>query len=169
MEGRIRISKSWVKGADGETKTEASDGYVPMNPLLSERLEEWHQGSPYAKTTDFVFPSLKFDGKVPLRASTFVTDHLRLAAKAVGVETADGQRFGLYNLRHSLSNWLVNKGKWDPKTVQSVLRHSKMQTTLDLSTQEDSDETRTARGSFLSAMGRAAIVNKAHWWLPKRL
>jgi hypothetical protein len=65
MEGRIRISKSWVKGEDGETKTEASDGYVPMHPLLSERLEEWHQGSPYAKTTDFLFPSLKFDGKVP--------------------------------------------------------------------------------------------------------
>jgi integrase len=82
-------------------------------------------GSPYAKTTDFVFPSLKFDGKVPLRASTFVTDHLRLAAKAVEAEIADGQRFGLYNLRHSLSNWLVNKGKWDQKTVQSVLRHSK--------------------------------------------
>jgi hypothetical protein len=45
MEGRIRISKSWVKGADGQAKTEASDGYVPMHPLLSERLEEWHQGA----------------------------------------------------------------------------------------------------------------------------
>jgi integrase len=27
-EGRIRISKRWAKGEDGETKTDASDGYV---------------------------------------------------------------------------------------------------------------------------------------------
>jgi integrase len=29
-EERIRVSKRWVKGKDGETKTEASDGYVPL-------------------------------------------------------------------------------------------------------------------------------------------
>ena len=47
----------------------------------------------------------------------------------------------------------MNKGKVEPKTVQGLLRHSKIQTTLDLYTQEDSDETRAAQGSFLSAMG----------------
>jgi hypothetical protein len=46
----------------------------------------------------------------------------------------------------------VNKGKVEPKTVQGLLRHSKIQTTLDLYTQEDSDETRAAQGSFLGAM-----------------
>jgi integrase len=89
---------------------------------------------------------------VPLNACSFVKDHLRVAAKAVGVQIANGQRFGLHNLRHSLSNWLVNKGKVEPKTVQGLLRHSKIQTTLDLYTQEDSDETRAAQGSFLGAM-----------------
>jgi len=77
---------------------------------------------------------------VPLSSCSFVKDHLRPAAKAVGVPIADGQRFGLHNLRHSLSNWLVNKGKLEPKTVQGLLRHAKIQTTLDLYTQEDSDE-----------------------------
>jgi integrase len=76
----------------------------------------------------------------------------------VGVQIADGQRFGLHNLRHSLSNWLVNKGKVEPKTVQGLLRHSKIQTTLDLCTQEDSEETRAAQGSFLSAMGLSSGV-----------
>jgi integrase len=152
-EGRIRISKRWAKGEDGETKTEASDGYVPMHPLLSQHLEDWHRQTPYAKGKDFVFPSLFASGKTPLNACSFVKDHLRVAAKAVGVQIADGQRFGLHNLRHSLSNWLVNKGKVEPKTVQGLLRHSKIQTTLDLYTQEDSDETRAAQGSFLSAMG----------------
>ena len=41
----------------------------------------------------------------------------------------------------------------EPKTLQGLLRHSKIQTTLDLYTQEDSDETRAAQGSFLIAMG----------------
>jgi integrase len=131
-EGRIRISKLWAKGADGETKTEASDGYVPMHPLLSSHLQDWHRQSPHAKGKDFVFPSLTAEGKVPLNACSFVKDHLRVAAKASGVRIEDGQRFGLHNLRHSLSNWLVNKGNVEPKTVQGLLRHSKIQTTLDL-------------------------------------
>jgi integrase len=50
----------------------------------------------------------------------------------------------LHNLRHSLSNWLVNQAKVEPKTVHGILRHAKIQTTLDLHTQEDSDETLVA-------------------------
>jgi integrase len=69
----------------------------------------------------------------------------------VRIET--GQRFGLHNIRHSLSNWLVNKAKVEPKRVQGILRHSKIQTTLDLYTQEDVDEARAAQGAFLHAVG----------------
>jgi len=69
------------------------------------------------------------------------------------VQIQDGQRFGLHNLRDSLSNWLVNKAKVEPKTVQGILRHSRIQTTLDLHTQEDSDEARVAQGEFLKAVG----------------
>jgi integrase len=105
-----------------------------------------------------VFPSLREEGKKPLYASSFVADYLRPAAKKAGVLIADGQRFGLHNLRHSLSNWLVNKAKIEPKTVQGILRHSKIQTTLDLYTQEDSDETRAAQGQFLTAVGMNATV-----------
>ena len=152
-EGRIRISKRWAKGEDGETKTEASDGYVPLHPLLSQHLQEWHRQTPYAKGSDFVFASLTAQGRTPINACSFAKDHLRIVAKAVGVPIADGKRLGLHNLRHSLSNWMVNKGKVDPKTVQGLLRHSKIQTTLDLYTQEDSEETRAAQGAYLSAVG----------------
>ena len=65
-----------------------------------------------------------------------------------------------YNLRHSLSKWLVNKAKVEPKTVQCILRHAKIQTTLDLYTQEDSDETRATHGEFLSAVGMNATVHQ---------
>ena len=107
----------------------------------------------------FVFPSLKAEGRVPLSPAAFVADHLRPAAKKAGVQIEDGQRFGLHNLRHSLSNWLVNKAKVEPKTVQGILRHSRIQTTLDLYTQKDSDEARAAQGEFLQALGmRSELV-----------
>src|SRR5712671_4307356 len=138
-EGRIRISKCWAKGKDGQTKTETSDGYVPLHPTLAARLRSWREQSLYSKDTDFVFPSLRARGRVPLSASVFVADHLRPSAKKAGVHIEDGQRFGLHNLRHSLSNWLVNKAKVEPKTVQGILRHAKIQTTLDLYAQDDGD------------------------------
>jgi integrase len=150
---RIRISKRWAMGEDGETKPEASDGYVPLHSTLSQHLRAWQRQTPYAKTGDFVFPSLKAAGRVALSASIFVADHLRPAAKKAGVQIEDGQRFGLHNLRHSLSNWLVNKAKVEPKTVQGILRHAKIQTTLDLYAQEDGDETRAAQGEYLTALG----------------
>jgi integrase len=158
-EGRIRISKRWAKGEDGETKTDASDGYVPLHSVLAGHLRTWQQQTPHAKETDFVFPSMREKGRKPLCSCVFVADYLRPAAKKAGVHIEDGQRFGLHNLRHSLSNWLVNKAKVEPKTVQGILRHSKIQTTLDLYTQEDSDETRTAQGKFLTEVGMSTTVN----------
>jgi integrase len=69
-------------------------------------------------------------------------------------------RYSIANeLRHSLSNWLVNKAKVDPKTVQGILRHAKIQTTLDVYAQEDSDEIRAAQGEFLTAVGMNATVH----------
>jgi integrase len=156
-EQRIRVSKRWA-GGDGETKTEASDGYVPMHGLLMAHLHAWRCLTPYANEEDFVFPSLKMNGKVPLSASIFVKTHLRSAAIASGMQLAEGQRFGLHNLRHSLSTWLINKAKVDPKIVQGILRHSRVQVTLDLYTQEDSDETRAAQGRFMEALGMSTAI-----------
>jgi integrase len=151
--GSIRVSKRWARGEDGETKTESSDGHVPLHPILSSKLDEWRKETPYANQTDFVFPSFRAGGRKPIYAASFVADYLRPAAIAAGVVIKTGQRFGLHNLRHSLSTWLVNKAKVEPKIVQGILRHSKVQTTLDIYTQEDCDETRAAQGQFLAAVG----------------
>ena len=47
----------------------------------------------------------------------------------------------------------MNNAKVEPKTVQGILRHRKIQTTLDLYTQEDRDETLAAQGEYLTALG----------------
>ena len=144
------------RGKDGPTKTRKSEGHVPLHPALAYQLKEWHAQTPYARPTDFIFPSLKAEGCVPVSPAVFVADHLRPAALKAGVQIPDGHRFGLHNMRHSLSHWLVNKAKVEPKTVQTILRHSRIQTTLDIYTQGDGDETRAAQGAFLKELGMAS-------------
>jgi hypothetical protein len=46
----------------------------------------------------------------------------------------------------------------EPKTVQTILRDSRIQTTLDIYTQGDGDETRAAQGAFLKELGMASEV-----------
>jgi integrase len=78
---------------------------------------------------------------------------LRPAAKKAGVVVPDGHRWDLHNLRHSLSNWLVNKGEGEPEDCAGHLGHSRIQTTLDLYTEEDLDEMFAAQEKFLDAVG----------------
>ena len=61
-------------------------------------------------------------------------DKIRLAAIKVGIRLEPGHRFGFHNFRHSLATFLINKGK-DVKTIQGLLRHAKVTTTLDLYSQ----------------------------------
>ena len=122
---------------------------MPMHPALAQFLQAWKEQTPYAKETDFLFPSLKAEGGFPSLLPCLLPTTCGQQPKRLGLEIPDGYRFGLHNLRHSLSSWLVNKAKADPKTVQSMLRHSRIQTTLDLYTQGDGDETRAAQGAFL--------------------
>jgi len=137
-EERIRISKRWAKGEDGDTKTEASDGYVPLHPMLADRLRAWQLRSPTLPRMIFCFR--------PRRRRENRRSTLRHSLPIICDR-------GLHNLRHSLSNYLVNTARVQPKTVQGILRHSKIQTTLDLYTQSDSNETRAAQGEFLNAVG----------------
>jgi integrase len=152
-QARTRVSKRWANGKDSPTKTESCDGHAPLQPVLAEFLRDWHARTPYGKGTDFVFPSVKKNGRVPLSAAIFVADHLRTAVIKAGIANTPGQRFGFHNFRHSLAQLMTHKAGVSPKTVQSLLRHSRIQTTLDLYTQEDRDESQAAQGAYLKAMG----------------
>jgi integrase len=151
----IDIDRRWSHGQMGKPKSDASAQGVTMGEALASILMEWRSVTPYHKNEDFVFASFRREGRMPITMSNFVCDHLRPAAISAGVVIKDGQRFGLHNLRHSLSNWLVNKGKVRAKTVQGLMRHSKIQTTLDLYAQSDSDEMSHAQGLFAEALGQS--------------
>ena len=56
-----------------------------------------------------------------------------------------------HNLRHSLASFLVRR-KTDPKTVQALLRHSDVKTTLQLYAHSVSEDRMTAQGTMLQAI-----------------
>jgi integrase len=131
----IHLRRVWV-GTDivEHLKTEGSAAPVPLGGLLADALRTWYQQTPYGKPDDWVFPSMKLRGKKPLSASIMAADKIRPAALKVGIRLEPGQRFGFHNFRHSLATFLVSWGK-DVKTIQGLLRHAKVTTTLDLYSQ----------------------------------
>jgi hypothetical protein len=87
-------------------------------------------------------------------------------AQADAISEADGLRVSVVRekwqgsdlllavLRRPLAPcWLVNKAKENPKAVQGILGHLRIQTTLDLYTDENLDEMITAQEEFLDAVG----------------
>ena len=153
LEGEICVSKRWAYGKDGENQDRGVGRSCSDASGSGSTSTRMAQANAARKQADFVFPSIRKPAKKPLYASSFVADYLSPAAITAGISIAEGQRFGLHNLRHSLCNWLVNKAKVQAKTVQSLLRHAQISTTLGLYTQEDRDETQAAQGEFLAALG----------------
>jgi integrase len=113
-----------------------------------------------------VLCQIRLNGKQPRVANMLVEDYLRPAAVRAGVLLShrdeegrlvdiDPRRFGFHNLRHSLASFLI-RIKTDPKTVQTLLRHSDVRLTLQFYTHAISDDRVSAAGAML-----AAILNHA--------
>jgi integrase len=101
-----------------------------MHPLLGEAMLRWRVETPYAGESDWVFALFKRQA-----ASGRKYDRRGLSATCCRAcrrfAKGDMGRFGWHNFRHSLASFLVASGT-ATKTVQELLRHSKVQTTLDL-------------------------------------
>jgi integrase len=67
------------------------------------------------------------------------------------VKLKKGQRFGFHNFRRGLASRLVNQGT-DVKTVQGLLRHSNVKTTLGLYTHQVNSSMLAAQDSMLRAL-----------------
>jgi site-specific recombinase XerD len=88
-----------------------------------------------------------------------VEDYLRPAAVKAGVlKEGEKDRFGFHNLHHSLASFLVRKGT-DVKTVQKMLRHSDVSTTLGIYAHSMSEDRLAAQDEMLAAMMAPSNVN----------
>lgn len=161
-EAVIHVRRTWTCGQVGWPKTKASKGPVPLHPLLAEFMLCWKQKTPYAEPADWVFPSFRLNGKQPRVANMLVEDHLRPAAAKAGILSShrdehgrlvedDPRRFGFHNLRHSLASFLV-RIRTDPKTVQTLLRHSDVKLTLQFYSHAVSQDRMAAAGEMLAAI-----------------
>jgi integrase len=153
----IQLQRVWV-GNDliEHLKTESSSAPIPLGDMLAGTLKRWHAETPYGKPEDWIFPSMKLQGRKPLSASITAADRLRPAAIKAGIRLESGQRFGFHNFRHSLATFLVSKGK-DVKTIQELMRHAKVTTTLQLYSQAIDAAKLEAQQEIASAItGRVA-------------
>ena len=131
-----------------------------MGPLLADIMRKWQRETPYAKSGDWVFPSSKLRGRKPRTGSIMAQDYLRPAAVKAGIlASEDRRRFGFHSLRHSLASYLVTQTKTDVKTVQSMMRHADIGTTLDIYTHAISKDKLVAQNQVMEAMMKPALVN----------
>lgn len=158
----IHVRRTWTCGQIGLPKSKASKGPVPLHPLLAEFMLLWKQKTPYSQSCDWVFPSSRLEGKQPRVANMLVEDHLQPAAVKAGILSShrdirerlvddDPRRFGFHNLRHSLASFLI-RIRTDPKTVQTLLRHSDVKLTLQFYTHAVSRDRMAAAGKILTAI-----------------
>lgn len=151
---KIFVRRSWTRGQIGKPKSKASKAPVPLHSILATFLREWQRETQYSKCDNWVFPSVRLEGKKPRVANMLVEDYLRPAGvKAGAPELQDDQkvRFGFHNLRHSLASFLVDSGT-DPKTVQDILRQADVQTTLKFYAHSKHETKLAAQGQMLEAI-----------------
>jgi len=148
---QILVRRAWSKGKLTCGKTRGSMKPVPMHPALADYLNEWRSMTRYSKDSDWVFASVKENGRIPRSASICGKDYLRPAAVAGGViSEGDKSRFGWHNLRHSLATFFGSNDV-HPSVIQTVLRHARQQTTSRY-IHSVNDKQLEAQGLYLDAI-----------------
>jgi integrase len=131
----VLIRRGVVNGRSGDTKTEASQKSLPIDPRLARFLQELWKRTLHQGPQDWVFAN---KGGRPRGQQNILQRHLRPAALRAGIG-----KIGWHTFRHSYSTMLRGAGA-DIKVQQELLRHSTIQSTLNTYTQAISEQKRTA-------------------------
>jgi integrase len=131
----VYIRRGVVNGRSGDTKTEASQKSLPIDPRLGCFLQELRKSSLHKDHQDWVFANKA--GR-PRGQQNILHRHLRPAALRAGIG-----KIGWHTFRHSYSTMLRGAGT-DIKVQQELLRHSTIQSTLNTYTQAISEQKRSA-------------------------
>lgn len=142
-------------------KTTASAATIPLTAgavtaLRAHRVRQLEQrlraGSAWQETT-YVFTT---EIGTPVSASNYMRRHFYPIAERAGIPTrpqADGtQGLRLHDLRHGCGTLLISLGV-RPKLVQTILRHSRLATTMDLYVHAYDEDLREAVGTLDRALG----------------
>ena len=122
----VMVQRGAVRGRVGDTKTKASFRPLPVDTRLMAPLQELRNRSSYAKQEDFVFAN---DTGRPRWQESILHRQLKPAAVRAGIG-----KIGWHTFRHTYSTMLRSVGT-DIKVQQELLRHSTIQSTMNVYTQ----------------------------------
>ncbi len=128
--GQMNVVRSVVQGVISSCKTETSMKPVPMGPYLADMLKKWKDEAVYASPDDWVFASVRTQGKRPVWGQSLMRKKIHPVAKKLGIN----KRIGWHTFRHSYSS-ILRSLRTDIKVHQDLLRHSSARLTLDTYTQ----------------------------------
>src|SRR5208282_3133932 len=98
--------------------------------------------------SDFLFPSIRSNGQVPVWPDTLLRKVIRPAVERAGIR---GKNVGWHTFRYSLGTNLRSLGI-DIKVAQELLRHANAKITLDLYTQAISSQKREANAMVVEML-----------------
>jgi hypothetical protein len=85
----VQVQRAVVRNRFGNVKTLASKKPVPLHPSVADELVQWRTQSAYRTDEDFLFPSIKLNGEVPVSPDTVLK-------KLTGLNTSiSSSSFGL--------------------------------------------------------------------------
>ena len=122
----VSISRTIYGGKLGECKTKASRATLPMPRSVAIALCIWRNSSPYKRDGDWLFPSIRTNGKTALDSKDPMYEVIRPAAKLAGIS----KRVHWHAFRYTYGSWLVAIGV-DIAVVHQLMRHASPRTTLE--------------------------------------
>ena len=142
----IRHSYYWRRGGHLKaTKTEASAKPLPMHAALRIALLEWRSQCLYLRATDFVFPSLRRNGRKPLDLAAVLNRKIKPAFAKFEIAGV-----GWHTFRHTVGTMLADMGEHQ-LTIRDYLRHSNLNVTNKY-LQATSQTKRLAQGRLVDAL-----------------
>ena len=139
----VMVRRSVVHGRVGDTKTEAAFRPLPIDTRLTAPLQELRKRGFYAGPEDWVFAN---NVGRPRWQESILQRRLKPAAVRAGVG-----KIGWHTFRHTYSTMLRGIGT-DIKVQQELLRHSTIQSTMNVYTQAVSEQKRTANSKVVEMM-----------------
>jgi integrase len=167
----IAIEQRYCRGDWSKPKSRASNATIAVDRHVIDRIHRLKQLTVEVKAgrgatrhyrvvkSDGPYPELVFqsvkDGK-PMRDNNVLTRFLKPAARKLGLDFANWRC-----LRTSRATWMVEAGA-NVKDVQGLMRHSQIQTTLDVYAQQVPDsQKRAIEVTSKMAAGRIASAREA--------
>jgi len=154
--GQLKIVRSIVERAIGETKTRGSKRPLPLPDDVIIALQTWRANTQYGRNEDWVFASPQSLGRFPYWPNSVLVRHVFPAADRAGIT----KRIGWHTFRHTFATLLQSSGA-GVKVTQELLRHSSPIMTLGTYAQAVTEDKRDAQATVAALFSNAQAVHSA--------